>query len=230
MLTPYQFASNTPIQAIDLDGLEALKIVNVQYNDDNTAYITITADDDVWNNYSSKFQLKLPDGKVYNDWTVEGLKNQFESFKRENGGFVLNGKDISSHRALTAQKTNPDNGNMEAVGQKMNDFLYIVKVNMKDLNYKSITKKGAKRLIADTPLDKLDGSGLDKLIENIGGKSIGYNRLDVYVPDEQKEAFLNLAKDAKIEARINFVPQVNKGTTYEILPIKEETKKLEETE
>lgn len=27
-LTPYQFASNTPIQAIDLDGLEALIVVN----------------------------------------------------------------------------------------------------------------------------------------------------------------------------------------------------------
>ncbi|MEM1407359.1 MAG: RHS repeat-associated core domain-containing protein, partial [Bacteroidota bacterium] len=32
MLTPYQFASNTPIQAIDLDGLEAKIIVNSQYN------------------------------------------------------------------------------------------------------------------------------------------------------------------------------------------------------
>ncbi|WP_375577564.1 RHS repeat-associated core domain-containing protein [Marivirga tractuosa] len=32
MLTPYQFASNTPIQAIDLDGLEAKITVNSQYN------------------------------------------------------------------------------------------------------------------------------------------------------------------------------------------------------
>ena len=30
MLTPYQFASNTPIQAIDLDGLEALKVTDEQ--------------------------------------------------------------------------------------------------------------------------------------------------------------------------------------------------------
>ncbi|BDD12982.1 hypothetical protein FUAX_54140 (plasmid) [Fulvitalea axinellae] len=28
MLTPYQFASNTPIQAIDLDGLEAVIVIN----------------------------------------------------------------------------------------------------------------------------------------------------------------------------------------------------------
>src|SRR3954464_7649616 len=31
MLTPYQFASNTPIQAIDLDGLEGMKKDNTNY-------------------------------------------------------------------------------------------------------------------------------------------------------------------------------------------------------
>src|SRR5690606_8702362 len=31
MLTPYQFASNTPTQAMDLDGLEAMVVVNSQW-------------------------------------------------------------------------------------------------------------------------------------------------------------------------------------------------------
>ena len=35
MLTPYQYASNTPISAIDIDGLEA-KNVTVTYNQDGT--------------------------------------------------------------------------------------------------------------------------------------------------------------------------------------------------
>ena len=39
MLTPYQFASNTPIQAIDLDGLEAKIVVNSQYNSRRVAML-----------------------------------------------------------------------------------------------------------------------------------------------------------------------------------------------
>jgi len=54
MLTPYQFASNTPIQAIDLDGLEA-SIVKTFDNQGNVTAITIHIDIQIVNeskNYS----------------------------------------------------------------------------------------------------------------------------------------------------------------------------------
>lgn len=41
MLTPYQFASNTPIQAIDLDGLEALIVTFPEYKADPELQVTV---------------------------------------------------------------------------------------------------------------------------------------------------------------------------------------------
>jgi RHS repeat-associated protein len=41
MLTPYQFASNTPIQAIDLDGLEALIITFPEYKADPELKVSV---------------------------------------------------------------------------------------------------------------------------------------------------------------------------------------------
>ncbi len=56
MLTPYQFASNTPIQAIDLDGLEAKKSTTV--NSDGSTIIKITIDLKVKNSSD------VPDDKI----------------------------------------------------------------------------------------------------------------------------------------------------------------------
>jgi len=45
MLTPYQFASNTPIQAIDIDGLEAWVVYNDYYSNKAEPVITIVFDE-----------------------------------------------------------------------------------------------------------------------------------------------------------------------------------------
>jgi len=50
MLTPYQFASNTPIQAIDLDGLERFDVTRIE--EDGTAYLTLTGAGDLTVTYN----------------------------------------------------------------------------------------------------------------------------------------------------------------------------------
>lgn len=52
MLTPYQFASNTPIQAIDLDGLEAIQVTGWMEN--NTVFRTQT----VYDNFTSDLRVQ----------------------------------------------------------------------------------------------------------------------------------------------------------------------------
>ncbi|MCD9612229.1 RHS repeat-associated core domain-containing protein, partial [Tenacibaculum maritimum] len=49
-LTPYQFASNTPIQAIDLDGLEAFYVHGTWSNPSTFPQLTISKVNDIFNN------------------------------------------------------------------------------------------------------------------------------------------------------------------------------------
>jgi RHS repeat-associated protein len=78
-LTPYQFASNTPIQAIDLDGLERA-IVTI-YNNAKTGIpaITVTTDkkaiEAIWKSYSVMADnMKWLEGKTTYKWYMEGAK------------------------------------------------------------------------------------------------------------------------------------------------------------
>lgn len=52
MLTPYQFASNTPIAAIDLDGLEAKIVTTYSYTDSKGTLVKKTSEEDVKNPYN----------------------------------------------------------------------------------------------------------------------------------------------------------------------------------
>jgi RHS repeat-associated protein len=53
MLTPYQFASNTPIQAIDLDGLEAFYVHGTWANPNTFSKLSVSTINDVTNNSTS---------------------------------------------------------------------------------------------------------------------------------------------------------------------------------
>jgi len=72
MLSPYQFASNTPIEAIDVDGLEALIIVGACDNGDGTSQIRIISDNTVANNMSVPLQVTVPGVQVQ---TANGVIN-----------------------------------------------------------------------------------------------------------------------------------------------------------
>jgi hypothetical protein len=222
MLTPYQFASNTPIMAIDLDGMEAFAIVGVQ-KDGASPEIVITADAEVEDNYSCDFQLRLPDGSVHKDWAVDGLIRQMKDFKKEGRDYFLGREKISDHPAV--QSGNEGEGHM-----KMNDFTLRIPVKADEFNYmasKVVAKAhwsmnyGSKSSIKS--VDEMTVAELVKDIGAVGGNDIKFNRLDVYVPDDKKEAFLSLACSAGIERnQVNFVNQKMEGSTMEILPVRVE--------
>lgn len=88
MLTPYQYASNTPIQAIDLDGLEGVKY-DVSYQDNGKTKIKTVVELDVYigisKNNASKYQsgdeaiVKSGLEKEYNqDFEVDNKKVEFK--------------------------------------------------------------------------------------------------------------------------------------------------------
>jgi RHS repeat-associated protein len=68
MLTPYQFASNTPIQAIDLDGLEARYVKST--NADGSTLIEITVDVKIINNTGTHI-------------SDEGMENYAKAIKKQ---------------------------------------------------------------------------------------------------------------------------------------------------
>jgi len=68
MLTPYQFASNTPIQAIDLDGLERYIVTTTAYKSPTTGKIEILDSKKV----EANNLYKLGTGTLYQNFTWQG--------------------------------------------------------------------------------------------------------------------------------------------------------------
>ena len=81
-LTPYQFASNTPIQAIDLDGLEALIINKMSKVGSYNVF---------WQNYSAGVKPQADKTKSYNLYTTE-----------------MNSKSLTKGRCIIALKSDAD--------------------------------------------------------------------------------------------------------------------------
>lgn len=90
-LTPYQFASNTPIAAIDLDGLEAKVIVNKIGNIDKEIKIIESTELTPENNYHSRFG-NFNDFANQNKYGANGtlVVNQFVDPVELPGGGKLN--------------------------------------------------------------------------------------------------------------------------------------------
>jgi predicted Zn-dependent protease len=99
-LTSYQFASNTPIQAIDLDGLEARLARNIL--SDGTTEIKIILDVDIVNSTSCSAPFQGGDGSLI---TKECAKKIFDAIK-ENVENVLSGQENFLKRAPLAVDEN----------------------------------------------------------------------------------------------------------------------------
>jgi hypothetical protein len=83
-LTPYQYASNTPIQAIDLDGLESFKINNnsVEYFDQETGELkTFQTKQLVLTDAKAKFKVIDEDGVELNNFKYCSFACQMQNFK-----------------------------------------------------------------------------------------------------------------------------------------------------
>jgi hypothetical protein len=82
-LTPYQFASNRPIDGVDLDGLEAYLVIMKDLGD-GTTLVKIATDPTVRGNYSSDFQVRFEDGQIFQngDWRYKGLQKRLASLER----------------------------------------------------------------------------------------------------------------------------------------------------
>ncbi len=85
MLTPYQFASNRPIDGVDLDGLEFMKRTSVLLYKGDPTFKQVTASDvlilnaEVWDRATFKSGLSLQSTNPYNDET-----SKFQMSKRNN--------------------------------------------------------------------------------------------------------------------------------------------------
>jgi hypothetical protein len=127
-LTPYQFASNTPIQAIDLDGLEGYKVVDHQ---SKTTTIVV----DFY--YSPKdFKGKSKAQKLDSEFT----KSQAESIKKG----IMKEFDKSKFQ---------DKNNSYTDGENTNAF-YTVKLQI-NLNETSNTQE-AKSIVSGSSSDPLN--------------------------------------------------------------------------
>jgi len=97
MLTPYQFASNSPIQALDIDGLEGVQYLETQTDKDGKAVIKRVVEADVYvaisrDKNSPHFFSKNPGDDVKVQSQVIGdLKSQFpdNKFKDDVGNDVI---------------------------------------------------------------------------------------------------------------------------------------------
>lgn len=100
-LTTYQFASNTPIQAIDLDGLEACKVVS--RNKDGSTTITVSVDikiiDQSKKTSTSTFSLQNFEKNVQNE--VSSNYNSYDKELNTHYVFNINFKEVSKEQINT---------------------------------------------------------------------------------------------------------------------------------
>jgi len=97
MLTPYQFSSNSPIQAVDVDGLEGVQYTEIQTDRDGNTVIKRVVEVDVYvaisrDKESQHFYSKNPKGDLKVQSQVIGdLKSQFpdNTFKDDEGNDVI---------------------------------------------------------------------------------------------------------------------------------------------
>ncbi|NLU92484.1 RHS repeat-associated core domain-containing protein [Chitinophaga sp. Ak27] len=103
MLTPYQFASNTPIQAIDLDGLEGLKHYE-QYEESGQTKFKLVVEADIYVAVSAANPHRYKDADVarisaglnaeYNQgFTFEGTPVEFKFNVKSFDGDAINAND-----------------------------------------------------------------------------------------------------------------------------------------
>lgn len=130
-LTPYQFASNTPIMAIDLDGKEALLTI-ITTNDDGTTTIQIMADYTVEGNAGVPMRNRIvldgvDMGANYGSTGIEILDKNMKNIRMVEGGYLA--YDTPNGETVTTRQ-----GNRTLMGEngsymQLNDFLVTMKTD-----------------------------------------------------------------------------------------------------
>ncbi|MEN7550548.1 leucine-rich repeat domain-containing protein [Rapidithrix thailandica] len=157
-LTPYQFASNTPIYAIDLDGLEAW--VNTKSNNDGSTTLTLIIDLDVKNsttNFSNKTIMQA----------AKGVKKLLEQ--------RLKAFDLSEntyYETIVNLKLNNEASFDNNIKNESNDFY---------LDYVSIVDKGGKKSKWSAGWTGGNGENSDYWIGNTD-----FNRFQVRIDEGDK--------------------------------------------
>jgi len=70
-LTPYQFASNTPIQAVDLDGLERKHNFEIQRDKNGKSTFKVTTDGAIKDGSNKKIEIAKNGLSEPKEWNVE---------------------------------------------------------------------------------------------------------------------------------------------------------------
>jgi hypothetical protein len=231
-LTPYQFASNTPIQAVDLDGLEAFRVTSTDLGNGKTTFV-IAMDHEIQNNFSHDFQVTWSDGEVTTngDWRYKNLQYLSKQLVRGRAQFDLNGQIMPKHSAHDIQL--PD----KSIGQRLDAFHHRVDVATSEIALNdydiSVDRNHNRALIfADDSAVRLDdGTYLPYTYDNFSinlvrnlEATIGkfdYNGIEIYVPNEFKGAVLNQINEAGLDPNmVIFTEEQRFGSWLEILPVK----------
>ena len=141
-LSPYQYASNRPIDAIDLDGLEALLIKDITlYRNSGRVEITLMTDQNVANNANVPLQTRLPDGTIVSgSLAINGLIEKYPCIRladiaNNSLGAGGAGRHIVYDNPPTILSSHPAKPNFNAMGQyQMNDFLIRPEITQAGLN------------------------------------------------------------------------------------------------
>ena len=110
MLTPYQFASNTPIAAIDLDGLEKRIVISGKDNDGKLQVDIITdrkVIEDLWYAFSVAEDVEWKEGEwIYKNWTMGANANatHYPNVLKDKGVLWIKNRDSKLVASYTGWK------------------------------------------------------------------------------------------------------------------------------
>ena len=214
-LTPYQYASNTPIQAIDIDGLERFDVyLRTNYGTDMAVVVLKELD--------VKLQVNFYDEK---GTPISGSQN-LSNFKYKEIQKETNKIQYSSNPP-TATFPNGEVRRSGGTAPGQPKILENASINVqgpfRPLEKKTIIEKQGRTLTYNVGTFNISSlaPSLIKNIEATAGNVENYNRFDVYVPEDLQTKFIEQAKSAGIsETMINFVGQKFENSEAEITPVK----------
>ncbi len=220
----YAFAENRPIDGIDLEGLEHYN-VTTKYNENSgktQIYVVLAEDGGLKKPFQVDFNGKTI-SKTKGDWFYKTLQEKCGGFYVDRNGVIRNAnrKDVNGNPAKISltYPTAETWGHHTSVNGKFDKTPYH---NTIISERKRMVYFGGDRIKS---IEELTPEMLKHDINSVWGNGEVYNRLDIYVPEDQQELFLDIANEANIpEEMINFVEPEDEGTFMEIKPLRVETK------
>jgi len=176
MLTPYQFASNTPIQAIDLDGLEAVHSYLV-YNEENKGYelvCQVVDDTEVHYTLTAHFIGGPMDGKskvAMKEFKWGRLLTYFDD-----RGFIIYGS-ASSNADSPGRPAKEVWGSFDFAA--FNEAMGLILTGMKSKGENSVKKE-------------FTGTEFEKLVDNVKSTAEYIQQNPDATDDEKKDAVSNI--------------------------------------